>query len=69
MQIPFKLVQLLFLLLLEHRSEHTTSHSNRQYNYNSIFNFVGNFGFTNKKIGKIGGFSLQIGENRNMLKK
>ena len=45
------------------------SHSKTQYNYNSIFNFFANFGFTNQKIGKIGGFCLKIGENRNMLKK
>ena len=28
-----------------------------------------NFGFTSKKIGKMGGFSFKIGENRNRLKK
>ena len=45
------------------------SHSKTQYNYNSIFNIFENFSFTNEKIGKIGGFSLKIGENRNILKK
>ena len=41
------------------------AHFKTQYNYNPIFSF----GFTNQKRGKIGGFCLNIGENRNMLKK
>ena len=70
-------MQLLFLLTVEHQSQHITcfminltlKHIYKRNNLYSIFNFVTNFGFTSQKIGKIGGFSLKIGENRNRLKK
>ena len=55
-------------------SQHTTCFmmnltQKHKTDYNSIFDFVANFGSTNKKIGKIGSLSLKIGENRNTLKK
>ena len=45
------------------------SHSKTQHNYYSIFNIFAILASPTKKIGKIGGFCLKIGENRNMLKK
>ena len=61
------------MLILEHQSQHTTCFMiNLTLKHNTTiipFSIVENFSFTNEKIGKIGGFRLKIGENRNILKK